>query len=189
MQSAFDLINEAIEEEGPFDGLVGFSQGAALAASFIIKESNSAEPTHPFKCAIFFCASVPFDPDSRPFTVSPDGVCTYADTKEVIPGFDLMSTMPEAADPQYSASVDGSTAFLQRYSLPESNKPLITIPTTHILGMNDGYRQQGLRFKGFCSPEKSELLEHGGGHEIPQDHSTTAKMVSCIQTTLQSVLR
>ncbi|KAI1299583.1 serine hydrolase FSH [Xylaria venustula] len=54
-----DLVNS----QGPFDGLMGFSEGGAVAAWMLIENAR-----HPFtfgslKCAIFFSAAVPFDPD------------------------------------------------------------------------------------------------------------------------------
>lgn len=59
-----------IDEEGPFDAVMAFSQGAGLAASLIIhrirqeqaqqRTSSSSPPL--FRCAIFFCGGVPEDP-------------------------------------------------------------------------------------------------------------------------------
>ena len=51
-----------MEEEGPFDGIIGFSQGAALAATYLLRFSQEKphEPL-PFKCAIFFSGGVPID--------------------------------------------------------------------------------------------------------------------------------
>jgi predicted esterase len=49
--------------EGPFDGVIGYSQGASLAAMYLIQQSQK-NPTAPlpFKCAIFFSGGVPLDP-------------------------------------------------------------------------------------------------------------------------------
>ncbi|KAI2776587.1 hypothetical protein F4815DRAFT_449142 [Daldinia loculata] len=37
LQAAFDYICQVIEDEGPFNGVIGFSQGAALAASLLLR--------------------------------------------------------------------------------------------------------------------------------------------------------
>lgn len=55
-------LHTYIAEEGPFDGVIGFSQGAALAATYLIQQNRDHpdEPL-PFRCAIFFSSSPPYD--------------------------------------------------------------------------------------------------------------------------------
>ncbi|KAI1637812.1 serine hydrolase FSH [Biscogniauxia mediterranea] len=54
-----DLVNT----EGPFDGLMGFSEGGAVAAWMLLENSRYPLTFGSFKCAVFFSAAVPFDPD------------------------------------------------------------------------------------------------------------------------------
>ncbi|KAJ5595533.1 uncharacterized protein N7459_001741 [Penicillium hispanicum] len=54
---AIDGLIEYINSEGPFDGVMGFSQGAALAAMLLLQPSASATPL--FSFAVFICAGVP----------------------------------------------------------------------------------------------------------------------------------
>ncbi|KAF4443748.1 DUF341 domain-containing protein [Fusarium austroafricanum] len=56
--AAIDDLSEYIAEEGPFDGVLGFSQGASLAA-MIIARARHSNPA-PFQFAIFFCAGLPY---------------------------------------------------------------------------------------------------------------------------------
>lgn len=53
-----------IASEGPFQGVIGFSQGAALAATLMIQHGQnhlgSVDPL--FRCAVFLCAGAPYDP-------------------------------------------------------------------------------------------------------------------------------
>lgn len=84
-QEAHDIITETIEEEGPFDGVIGFSQGASLAISFILhRELHSPGLPCPFRFAVFFCANLVISPDptfnadktakySRYYTATGDG--------------------------------------------------------------------------------------------------------------------
>ncbi|EFY92580.1 DUF341 domain protein [Metarhizium acridum CQMa 102] len=55
-------LHKYLAEEGPFDGAIGFSQGAALIAMYLLQCSQD-RPNQPlpFQCAIFFSASRPFD--------------------------------------------------------------------------------------------------------------------------------
>jgi hypothetical protein len=65
-QRALDELENFIAAEGPFDGVIGFSQGASLAATLMVQRSRKdpvGEAAHPvFKCAIFLGASLPCDP-------------------------------------------------------------------------------------------------------------------------------
>ena len=51
-----------MKEEGPFDGAMGFSQGAGLLATYMIKLSEeSTQSPLPFRCAVFFSAGAILD--------------------------------------------------------------------------------------------------------------------------------
>ncbi|KPI45007.1 uncharacterized protein AB675_2443 [Cyphellophora attinorum] len=72
IQNAMDLVHEVMDEEGPFDAVMAFSQGAALAASIILNH----QLTHPFdpplfRLAIFLCANLPFSWTPNHATTSP----------------------------------------------------------------------------------------------------------------------
>ncbi|PYH97607.1 putative DUF341 domain oxidoreductase [Aspergillus ellipticus CBS 707.79] len=66
---AYDWLYEVVHEEGPFDGILGFSQGGTLAAGFLIHHAK-AYPRDPplFRCAIFINSLPPFrmDPGGTP---------------------------------------------------------------------------------------------------------------------------
>ena len=59
--SALDDLEEYVAQEGPFDGIMGFSQGAALAAMLIIRHDNSirCQSDSLFHFGVFICAAVP----------------------------------------------------------------------------------------------------------------------------------
>ncbi|KAI4196042.1 MAG: hypothetical protein LQ348_002365 [Seirophora lacunosa] len=47
-------------DAGPFDGLLGFSEGASVAANLLLDQERTSE--RPFKCGVFFCGGPPFKP-------------------------------------------------------------------------------------------------------------------------------
>ena len=49
-------------DDAPFDGVLGFSEGASVAASLILPQSRRKQ-TIPFKFAIFICAIPPYRSD------------------------------------------------------------------------------------------------------------------------------
>ena len=60
------FLQQYIEQHdgGPFDGVLGFSEGASVAASLILRQF-AEKRTSPFKFAIFICAVPPFRWDCK----------------------------------------------------------------------------------------------------------------------------
>ena len=56
-QDALDYLYDIMERDGPFDGIIGYSEGATVAATLLLHEQRRFE-THGiepmFKCALFF---------------------------------------------------------------------------------------------------------------------------------------
>jgi Serine hydrolase (FSH1) len=66
VQEALDYLYAIMEEEGPFDGIIGYSEGATVAATLILHEQRrfEIEGREPmFKCALFFAGWPPMDPE------------------------------------------------------------------------------------------------------------------------------
>ena len=65
MATAISQLEAYLAAEGPFDGVISYSQGASLAATYMIRFSqlHPSAPL-PFKCAIFFSGGRPLDPRS-----------------------------------------------------------------------------------------------------------------------------
>lgn len=65
-QEALDYLYRIMREQGPFDGIIGYSEGATVAATLILHEQRRFE-THGippmFKCALFFAGWPPLNPD------------------------------------------------------------------------------------------------------------------------------
>ncbi|KAI1187547.1 serine hydrolase FSH [Nemania serpens] len=62
-QDLYQDLLDIVKTQGPFDALMGFSEGGAVAAWMLIENSKHPHTFGSFKCAIFFSAAVPFDPD------------------------------------------------------------------------------------------------------------------------------
>jgi hypothetical protein len=61
--TAIDQLEVYISKYGPFDGVLGFSQGAGLAAMLLVRRAYlSPENPSPFKCAVFFSPVSVYDP-------------------------------------------------------------------------------------------------------------------------------
>ena len=87
---AFDHTKQFIAEEGPFDAVIGFSQGAALAAALLIHQSKTYPDEPPlFRAAVFICSAMPWEssgleqitpqPDTYPITIPTANIVGKAD--------------------------------------------------------------------------------------------------------------
>lgn len=61
VESFVQQLIQYVKVRGPFDGVVGFSEGGAAAAGALIEDA--VNPFGHFKCGIFFCAAVPLKLD------------------------------------------------------------------------------------------------------------------------------
>lgn len=65
-QKGLQDLDAYVTEEGPFDGVMAFSQGAGLAASLIVhrmqRDVDKARLHPAFACAVFFSGGIPEDP-------------------------------------------------------------------------------------------------------------------------------
>ena len=126
--------------------MIGFSQGAGLAASFIYQQVQQAQQDRtnanmPFRCAVFICA--PGAWDSR------------------------------GEGRKLSAGVDGE---------------VIRIPVANIVGRKDSNYESGLELSRLCDSATREVLDHGGGHEIPRGAETMQEMVRSITMVIDRAL-
>lgn len=51
-----------VEIEGPFDGVIAFSQGTSLVSALLLSEESTVAP--PFRCAILICGRLPMTYES-----------------------------------------------------------------------------------------------------------------------------
>lgn len=72
VRSSIDLVDAFIESDGPFDGLLGFSQGGGLALSYLVDQagamasdgpSDPGPSNSPFKFAVLLSTVAGFSPD------------------------------------------------------------------------------------------------------------------------------
>ena len=59
----FDFLCRILDEDPELEGILGYSEGAHAAATFILNEMQKAKRR--IKCAIFFHGSPPFGPDGE----------------------------------------------------------------------------------------------------------------------------
>lgn len=70
---AVDYLFKIMEDEGPFDGIIGYSEGAIVAGTLLLNEQKRRETegyVPMIKCAIFFAGWPPLDPTTFAMVLS-----------------------------------------------------------------------------------------------------------------------
>lgn len=210
MREAQSHLDKFIQEHGPFDGVFGFSLGAALAISYML-DPQRKDASPPFSFAVFF---------SPIFIASPnESYCEellqrWLDDEHVIfrSEFPEGDFMPLLEDPterilaQYlqlvlamqamgvgmilpNTTVDflgaGEVQGIPRLIHPDLLPDRIRIPTVHVTGLKDSpyIGEQSRIAQGLCSPSIRQVHHHDGGHDVPYKRSDVTKIISSIKTT------
>lgn len=204
-------LEKLIANEGPFDGVLGYSGGAALAAEIIIRDAMK----YPFKL-----------PDERPFRfaifingASPLRVFNLQDVDVTDEKFDACLMTDEAKSmfmrPSALRHKDGvsdedqadhkamlallnscegriladGTPFVSngRYGLcrfdVRDGEPLIDIPTLHIRSTQEDRTDphHGLHLVSLCDPDNLREYHHGNGHDFPRGRTEMKKISRLIR--------
>jgi hypothetical protein len=184
LSAARNLVLDVMEEEGPFDGLLGFSQGAALAASLIMQHSNQSQQL--VKCAVFICGLNPWmirseliPLNQKHIGYSPPMVNLGFD-KEIE---DLLAV--------YENSIPAGADADQVRLLHPGRSPLrLPVPTVHFLGgRKDAYilLSQGLLGLG-DERHGVKAFDHEAGHTVPRGKFVTGKMADAVMWVMDKVI-
>ncbi|KAL6717428.1 hypothetical protein ACLMJK_005343 [Lecanora helva] len=76
---AYQLLYETLEEEGPFDGVIGFSHGATLAVAFLLHHATVKPLDLPFalfRCAVLIASPPPSSEDVPELKTGPLAIPT-----------------------------------------------------------------------------------------------------------------
>jgi len=145
-----ELMETLIERKSEFDGVLAFSEGAALAAALIARyaRENPFELESLFRFGVFACGLNPFDHQS---------LVEISRTEN-------SSRLPPKRVAPETAQLTGSY--------------LVNIPTYHILATNDMYFEYGMALYRCCDPQQAIKTVHNGGHSVPSHPVKLVKEVT-----------
>ena len=66
IKTAMTQLRKTMAQSGPFQGVIGYSEGAAMASTLLVEELQKAETTgvpSTLRCGIFMAGAPPFRPD------------------------------------------------------------------------------------------------------------------------------
>lgn len=165
-----------VQREGPFDGVIGFSQGAAVAASILLGHELDQLPP-PFGFALFICSPLPFSHSLASGIDTRTAFGAPCVTWPVRPG--CPDTVPSylMPDPRYlrgeeyfNKTTDAAECFYQMF-LDTTDAVRITTRTGHVIGAKDEWRRHSEHLVKLCAEQVSTVLYHQGGHGIPEESS------------------
>ena len=176
VHAAQEYLRSIIDEDGPYDGVIGFSEGAALAVSLLLLDELSAtEPR--FKVAILFNSVAPLVP-----SVSQRLGASLAETvrghEDVYLDLLLSKEQKDSATEQKSAILSQALCFSPKGLLR------ISMPTVHVIGNTDPFAGSSRVVVDLCTRDTAQVVLHDGGHEIPRDSAVLDRCAELIETAL-----
>lgn len=155
IQRALDGVYRTLEEEGPFDGIIGYSEGATVASTLILDEKRrEAEEGRErmIKCGIFFAGWPPI------VRLLFYGLfCEhFANTRPQLPG-------------------KGKPVLV------DDSEELIDVPTCHVIGAGDPYLHGSMALYNVCDEDSAAFFDHGKGHTLPRDQRTLKELGNVVR--------
>ncbi|MCJ1314369.1 hypothetical protein MMC25_008051 [Agyrium rufum] len=141
-----EMVKDAVERNGPFVGIFGFSQGARISCGLLLLQQESKEPLTNFQFGILAGAPVP----PADFLSLPANRNNLREPLVIYdPLFELWGTS------QYDYQ-------------PPDPRTRLRIPTLHVHGLSDPWlERQRLLLHTICDPRSARVYEFQGGHRLP----------------------
>ncbi|PNS14520.1 Dihydrofolate reductase [Sphaceloma murrayae] len=209
IQRVHAWIREIIEEDGPFDGLLGFSAGGYVPISLMLhhqKYNPTSAP--PFRFLVLMGGNLPYSADPNEGIEVTDWISFHrmppADLS-VIKAFNTWAPhhqdqRPGVRDltginPILHCIVDDwvgteyNRELLVTYLYhPDATKTRVKVPTLHILGRQDDVYEGGKKLMELCEKRNRMEYHFDGGHEIPRNRADLVKIAGMFEKVVQSSL-
>jgi hypothetical protein len=149
-----DYVREVQAQSGPYDGVIGFSEGAALAAALLLEDASKIDQQHTstFRLAVFVNA-----------------------VNLISPSTELGKKMSEDEARSAVEAFNGGPgehpypALDYAYALCARTVPaLIKIPTLHVIGMRDKFCDRSEELVRLCEGRLATTVRSKAEHEMPR---------------------
>ncbi|RFU32206.1 hypothetical protein B7463_g4121, partial [Scytalidium lignicola] len=206
VKAAIKWLYELLERRGPYDAVMGFSQGCFLTSALLLYHAHERpnEPL-PFKGAMFICGGVSlpilsdmgYQVSEEAMKISEQTVKQLHATASSISDLVRAPRDPDAPkrglwDDPNGRTHDSEAGFpsdrrnifgLDFTAFPKDFS--IKIPTVHIVGAKDPRYPAGVQLAHFCdegvSGSNRKTYDHGSGHDIPRTTIVSASIASLMR--------
>jgi len=186
-RAAHKWLKEKCERDGPYDGVMTFSQGGALISSYLLYHiSETPAAPLPFKAVIFICSGAPlnvvedvgihvsgealesWERSRRGLLEKTTTVANYkkGDDRWANTG-DLVYDPNQEIDLKSIYGLDLSEENLPDF-LKVKGKRGIQLPSVHVFGSKDPMYPQSLQLAHLFDERDRKVFDHGSGHDIPR---------------------
>ncbi|KAL1869098.1 hypothetical protein Daus18300_005634 [Diaporthe australafricana] len=189
-------LRQVIEEHGPFDGLLGYSQGGSMAAQIAIRllmENPYATPQElPIKFLVLINSAVP------PFIMPLDGQEVTDIPIEEAPKlqmlFDVFKANPadhlEKARPAKLGDgrqvLVNNTHYMTFFD-KDWDGNVLSMPSLHITGLGDA-PEYGQQLFDIAEPSQAERIGHVFGHDFPRGLDMNKSIARSIRAMAEKAL-
>ncbi|KJZ79059.1 hypothetical protein HIM_01832 [Hirsutella minnesotensis 3608] len=175
---AITRLETVMDERGPFDGVLGFSEGAMIAASLLFKNQIDTQLST-LRFGIFVSGFLPLTWTN---TFGSDYYQVMRKYPQLFEGWQqadkgaalcqtrinqLMLDQGSSENSTQHAEPRDESASRLRCLHPAMNFERLNICTAHIWGRQDVVSKQSQLLMQLCDPDRSASFQHDGGHEIP----------------------
>ncbi len=172
-------MRDLLVQLGPFDGIMGFSQGGALAAFLCARDRVfDSEKRSGLTFAILMCCGVPAGLAHMELqeTMTPDMIWLLRRSSEQGERRASVTSLDDVSDDSGSSSSDLSPPWHALSALKRtrsSDEILLDIPTAHIMGQHDSLLARSNELFNLCNPMTRLRYEHTAGHSLPRISAAT----------------
>ncbi|KAI1351471.1 hypothetical protein F5Y01DRAFT_325291 [Xylaria sp. FL0043] len=166
--TAREWLTRKLTTDGPYDGVIGFSQGATLLSSYMLyRQWYDYEDPTPFKFAIFISGSLSLVVLKSLGVLVPVAAERVVEETELRRQAGLGPFLPHVLFARQAMFNSDECFGLNLNSVPLELK--IRIPTIHVWGVDDPSFPTSIHLAGLCDPYIRKIYTHSGAHEIPQE--------------------
>ncbi|KAL8990522.1 MAG: hypothetical protein Q9177_000853 [Variospora cf. flavescens] len=192
VRKSLKWLRDLLARNGPYDGVMCFSQGCSLIASFCLyHQAETPLQPLPFNAAIFICGGVPFqvlddlgvDITKEAWEInqkSAKALAEQASTDAILKAGLYRWTSTEGLNTNGDAALDPANVFgLDFTKMPKHLQ--IKVPTVHIYGNKDPRSTASLQLAQFSDPTLSKMYDHGGGHDVPRKTNVSEDIARLVE--------
>lgn len=207
IRDALDDLQHFIETSGPFDGVLGFSQGASIAVAYLMDHQlRHPEAAPPFDFAVLFSSVASFSPDPASHESIVASLVGTEEGRAAVENFPRgdFSTLPPKAriytehlalayavgreigalthDDDLAIFRSGDPNQVPRLLHPLLTPHRIRVPTVHVTGRADlpAMLEQSRLVCELCDQSSARVYRHDGGHSLPVKPKDVKAVVAAI---------
>lgn len=149
-----DYVRGVQAKSGPYDGVIGFSEGAALAAALLLEDASNIDRRHTpmFRFAVFVNAVDLISPSSKLGRKLSENEARSA-----------METFNGGPSKHRYPALDCVYTFCAK-TVPA----LINIPTLHVIGTRDRFHDRSEDLVKLCEGDLATMVRSPAKHEMPR---------------------